>query len=605
MAAQPDTDAVLPLLRFGLVLLIVAALYLGQDVLIPIALAILLSFVLAPAADRLESWRLPPVPSVIAVVAFAFLILGGVGLIVSNQVVSLAESLPKYRVNITERFLSLQGDEGGVFERAAETLFEIQEDIKQPSAAVGNAESLTQPREDEGDSQDRQPILVELHEQPPSAVDFLKNYVSPALVPLARLGLAVVLVIFFLLQREDLRDRLIRLMSKDRLDTTTRALNDAGDRIGRYLRTQLLINTCYGVPIGIGLALLGLPSAVLWGLLAMLLRFIPYVGPWLAASMPILLSLAVFDGWLWPLAVVALFIVLELFTNMVMEPWLYGASTGLSPVAVLLAVIFWSSLWGGIGLLLAIPLTVCLVVAGRHLPQFQFFTILLGQEPALSAPERFYQRLLAGDRVDVMELANAQATQGLVRLYDDVIIPALHLAERDRHDGRLELELEQSIVASVATVIDEMGAKAADAEKMVIETTSTGFKLICLPSRDPADELTARMFTQVLNLQGIPAESVSVRSLVGEMIERVAQHEHPIVCITAVPPKALAHTRYLCKRLKQQFPQAKIAVGLWDDSGYAARMTPRLIEAGADIVVSKLEAGTKWARQRMNELACA
>ncbi|MGI8738778.1 MAG: AI-2E family transporter [Gammaproteobacteria bacterium] len=225
------------------------------------------------------------------------------------------------------------------------------------------------------------------------------------MIPLARLGLAVVLVIFFLLQREDLRDRLIRLMSRDRLDVTTRALNDAGDRIGRYLRTQLLINTCYGVPIAIGLAIIGLPGALLWGLLGMLLRFIPYVGPWLAASMPILLSLAVFDGWLWPLAVIALFVGLELFTNMVMEPWLYGASTGLSPVAVLLAVIFWSSLWGGVGLLLAIPLTVCLVVAGRHLPQFEFFTILLGKEPALSATERFYQRLLTGDHQGAMELA--------------------------------------------------------------------------------------------------------------------------------------------------------------------------------------------------------
>lgn len=244
-----------------------------------------------------------------------------------------------------------------------------------------------------------------MREEPPSTFELLRDYVSPALIPLARLGLAVVLVIFFLLQREDLRDRLIRLMSRDRLDVTTRALNDAGDRIGRYLRTQLLINTCYGVPIAIGLAIIGLPGALLWGLLGMLLRFIPYVGPWLAASMPILLSLAVFDGWLWPLAVIALFVGLELFTNMVMEPWLYGASTGLSPVAVLLAVIFWSSLWGGVGLLLAIPLTVCLVVAGRHLPQFEFFTILLGKEPALSATERFYQRLLTGDHQGAMELA--------------------------------------------------------------------------------------------------------------------------------------------------------------------------------------------------------
>lgn len=604
MATQQETDAVLPLIRFGLALLIVAALYLGQDVLMPIALALLLSFVLAPVADRLEHWHLPPVPSVMVVVALACSILGGVGLLVANQVVSLADSLPKYRYNITERFRSMESEEGGVFDEALETISEIQKELKhKPGSAPPG--SVATPTDELGwqEESPRAPVLVEMQAQPPSTLDLLNDYVSPALVPIARLSLAVVLVIFFLVQREDLRDRLIRLLSRDRLDVTTRALNDAGSRIGSYLRTQLLINTCYGVPVGIGLALMGLPGAILWGLLATLLRFIPYVGPWLAGSMPILLALAVFDGWFWPLAVVTLFIVLELFTNMVLETWLYGASTGLSPVAVLLAVIFWSSLWGGIGLLLAIPLTVCLVVAGRHLPQFEFFKILLGKEPALSGTERFYQRLLAGDHADVMALAKTQAGQDLMRLYDNVVIPALRLAERDRHDGRLEPELEQSIIAGVAAVIDEIDEQREDAKagEPPAEPDRPGFKLICLPSRDAADELTARMFAQLLNRQGIPAESVSVKSLAGEMVERVAQSERAAVCIAAVPPKALAHTRYLCKRLKQQFPNIRIAVGLWGESGYAARMTPRLTEAGADIVVSSLEAGAKWARQRMSE----
>ncbi|MGH8500882.1 MAG: AI-2E family transporter [Gammaproteobacteria bacterium] len=608
MATKSASESALPLLRFGLALLVIAGLYLGQHVLIPIALAVLLSFVLAPAADRLESWRLPPVPSVIAVVILAFSILGGVGMIVSNQVVSLAESLPKYRDNITERFLILRSDEGGVFDRAAETFLQIRKDIKKkpedaqpdPARTGGGAQLSRQPRA---------PIPVEVRSSPPSTLELLRDYISPALIPLARLGLAVVLVIFFLLQREDLRDRLIRLMSRDRLDVTTRALNDAGDRIGRYLRTQLLINTCYGVPIGIGLAALGLPGAVLWGLLAMLLRFIPYVGPWLAASMPILLSLAVFDGWLWPLAVIVLFIGLELFTNMVMEPWLYGASTGLSPVAVLLSVIFWSSLWGGIGLLLAIPLTTCLVVAGRHLPQFEFFTILLGEQPALSATERFYQRLLAGDRGGALELARDHADDGLICVYDQVIIPALALAERDRHSGRLEPELERSIIASAGEIVDALGERAmqepAAADDKAIQQDKAVFGLMCLPSRDMADELTARMFAQVLNQQGIVAEQLSVRSLASEMVERVGQREHPVVCVSALPPKALAHTRYLCKRLKQQFPKARIAVGLWNNSGYAARVTPKLKDAGADAVLPDLASGVKWARQRLNELAAA
>jgi hypothetical protein len=422
---------------------------------------------------------------------------------------------------------------------------------------------------------------------------------------LARLGLAVVLVIFFLLQREDLRDRLIRLLSRDRLDVTTRALTDAGDRIGRYLRAQLMINTYYGVPIAIGLALIGLPGALLWGLLAMLLRFIPYVGAWLSASMPILLSLAVFDGWMLPFAVVALFVVLELFTNMVIEPWLYGASTGLSPVAVLLAVIFWSSLWGGIGLLLAIPLTACLVVAGRHLPQFEFFTILLGKEPALSATERFYQRLLARNRDDAIALARAHTSEGLIDLYDQVVIPALHLAERDRHDGRLEPELQQSIMQDVQKIVQTLGEQheqhTACANGGTAEANQPNFELLCLPSRDLADELTAHMFVQVLRLQGIPAEYLSVKTLAGEMVERTAENEHRVVCISALPPKAIAHTRYLCKRIKHRFPKTKMAVGLWVDPQYASRMTPRLMEVGADAVISSLEAGARWARQRITE----
>ncbi|MDQ3730598.1 MAG: AI-2E family transporter [Pseudomonadota bacterium] len=609
-----NTKTVLPLLRFGLALLIVAALYLGQDVLIPIALAILLSFVLAPAADRLERWRVPPAPSVVMVVMLAFLILAAVGLVVANQVVSLAESLPKYRDNITARFLSLRNEEGGVFDRAAETIFAIQKDIKKKPTQRQAPKEITPPAPParkghlQPTAKPRTPILVEVREQPPTAVEMLKDYASPALIPLARLGLAVVLVIFFLLQREDLRDRLIRIMSRERLDVTTRALNDAGDRIGRYLRTQLLINACYGVPIGVGLALIGLPGAVLWGLLAMLLRFIPYVGAWLAASMPILLSLAVFDGWLWPLGVVALFIILELFTNMIMEPWLYGASTGLSPVAVLLAVIFWSWLWGGVGLLLAIPLTVCMVVAGRHLPQLEFFTILLGKEPALSAPERFYQRLLAGDSDEALALAQTHAADGLTSLYDRIMIPALRLAERDRHDGRLEPELEESIMTSAREIVEALGAQQArdaNAATAAPENDKASFGLLCLPSRDLADELTARMFAQVLNLQAVPAEAISVKTLVSEMVARTAKYKNPVVCIAAVPPKALAHTRYLCKRLKQQSPNARVAVGLWGATGYAARITPRLSEAGADVVVSDLEAGVRWARQRMHERASA
>lgn len=406
-----------------------------------------------------------------------------------------------------------------------------------------------------------------------------------------------IFVIFMLVQRDDLRDRVIRLMGTGHLDVTTRALAEGGRRVSRYLLMELAINVSYGIPIGVGLWLIGVPGAALWGLLATVLRFIPYIGAWLAAALPFALSLAVFHGWLHSLAVVGLFVLVELFVANVMEPWLYGSSTGMSPLGVLVAVVFWSVLWGPVGLVLAIPLTACLVVAGRYIPKLEFFSILLGREPALSPVIQFYQRLLAGDEDEAEELADEHLAQhGLVSLYDDVVIPALHLAERDRHDGKLEPAGEQTVREISREIVEDLIERPLQAADETSNETKrvallTDRPVLCVPARDEADALAACMFAHVLTTQGIAAEAVSGDLLASEVTDRISQANTSLICISALPPGALRHTRYLCKRLDSRFPGLMIVVGLWNASGNLERMRARLAEAGADHVVTTFESG--------------
>lgn len=517
----------------------------------------------------------------------------------------MAGSLPKYRQNIEERLRFFTGnDPGGVIDEAAETIEKARKEVADENRQKQQA------AEQDAVPGDGGPLPVVIHKPPPTGLDLLSTYAGTILGPVGKAALVFVFVIFMLFQREDLRDRLIRLMGPDRLDVTTGAIDDAGSRISRYLLMQLIINVTYGLPVAIGLWLLGLPGALLWGLLAALLRFIPFLGPWLAASMPILLSLAVFEGWYLPLAVVGLFVALELFSNNVIEPWLYGSSTGLSPVGVILAVVFWSALWGLVGLAVAIPLTVCLVVAGRYLPQFEFFTILLSRDPALTSAERFYQRLLAGDQDEAEELAHDHVEQhGLVSLYDRVMVPALHLAERNRHAGQLRADKVQSILDVMVAIVEDMGewqklTPHSQKPDQPPPSTNANPVVLSLPARDKADELTATMFAQVLRAKGVTVETGSVHALAGEVVARIDAAAKPLlVCISALPPGAVSHARYLCLRLARHNAGLPIIVGLWDVTGNRERMSARLIEAGAGQVVTTFEDGADQVRRRLSGLA--
>jgi methylmalonyl-CoA mutase cobalamin-binding subunit len=426
---------------------------------------------------------------------------------------------------------------------------------------------------------------------PTAALQVVTSMFGTLVEILGTAGIVIIFVIFFLLRREDLRDRFIRLVGHAQVTVTTQALDDAAERVSKYLAMQLLINALFGFAVAVGLFVIGIPNAILWGLLGTALRFIPYIGPWIAALIPILLSLAISTGWTKPIATVGMFITLELIVNNVLEPLFYGSRTGVSPVAVLAAAVFWTWLWGGAGLLLATPLTVCLVVLGKYVPQLVFLDIVLGDQPVFDEKTRVYQRLLAGDAEEATELvADRFQTSSLVDVYDSLLLPALAIAEKERHRGELDEYGHRFVYQSLRALTDELAvweqqrinqlSEKADAGAGVQSEriVPKGAKLcvLCLPARDEADEIAGIMLARLLEFSGICADTASVTSLASEMIEGVAERNSDLVCVSAMPPAAVTHARYLCKRLNARYPEVPLVVGLWNARGDMIKARERI-----------------------------
>ena len=374
--------------------IVIAALYVGRDIFVPLALAVLLSFMLAPLLSWLQRQRVPRIPAVVGVVALAFAVVCGFTFVVAGQLTQLAENLPSYQSNLQAkiRAVKIGGAPDGLFGRISAMLQELGDEVARPSVPTA---PVALPPASLGGEKSVAPIPVEIVEPNSSPLQIVETVIGPLIAPLVTAGIVIVFVIFILLYRHDLRDRFIRLASVGDLNRTTQALEDAGSRVAKYLLMQVVVNLSYGIPIGIGLWLIGVPYPLLWGMLAVVLRFIPYIGPILAAMFPIALSIAVDPGWMMLALTVSLFVIVEIVSNNIVEPWLYGAKTGLSPIAIIVSAIFWTWLWGPIGLLLATPLTVCVFVLGRHVPQFAFLDVLLGSERVLTPEESLHQRLLA------------------------------------------------------------------------------------------------------------------------------------------------------------------------------------------------------------------
>ncbi|HEV8293396.1 MAG TPA: AI-2E family transporter [Tepidisphaeraceae bacterium] len=602
------------------VAVVIAGLYFAREFLIPLALSLLLSFLLAPLCHRLEHLKLGRVPSVIIVVVLGLGLLAGVGWIVTGQLIDLGNKLPGYRNNIhskVERWRARAGN----FKEPTQVLQESLKDLTAPkptsepttkdvATAIESPQKAPSPPlakavENLSGKPTAEPIQVEIKEREPTPLQFLKDYFAPYISPLGTAAMVIVFVVFILLQREDLRDRLIRLVSQGQINLTTQAMDDAATRISRYLFMQLVVNVTYGIPIGIGLWFIGVPNAFLWGLLATLLRFIPYIGPWIAASVPLLLSLAAFPDSHHFLMTASLYIAVELISNNAIEPWLYGASTGLSATAVVVSAVFWTWLWGPLGLLMSTPLTVCLVVLGKYVPQLQFLDILLGDEPVLEPHVKVYQRLLAMDQEEATELVEEYLKEkNLVHVYDEVLIPALGLAEHDRHRGLLDEQHQRYIRQSMKEMVEDLGeryrlsdSEAEGAEQTKLRSTNGNGNgdhdeqkgcVLCLPARDEADEIVAMMLAQSLEQSGCVARHIPVAALASEMLDIVEKYDAKAVCISALPPSALAHARYLCKRVRGRLKDVPVVIGLWGTKVDPKKALARLACSERDKIVRRL-----------------
>ena len=590
---SPDRPRRIPAVTLAL---ITAALYFGRDVLIPLALAILISFILTPSVQRLQKIRVGRVPAVLLVVILAF---GGIGALtwtMGTQIVDFAETLPRYEQNIRAKAASLHGGGASVLDHAKQTFQHLQEEI-----GIGSPSppAVPAPRHGTPRASLSAPLPVTVVEPPDTPLTLLRTTLFPLLGPLGTAGLVIIFVIFMLIQREDLRDRLLRLVGQGRLNASTQALDEAAERVSRYLLMQSLINGGTGAAVGIGLFLIGVPKAILWGLFAAVLRFIPYLGPWIAASVPVLISLAVFPGWEKPALTLGLFLLIELVSNNVVEPLVYGSETGISTIGILVSAVFWTWLWGPVGLLMATPLTVCLVVIGRYVPQLQFLDVLLGDQPPLPLEAQVYHRLLAMDAPGVgAVLESCMKERTVVQFYDGVLIPALILAERDRHRGELSPERQEFIDTTIRDWIDELSGRTIAGVKLGLRTVAgqaTAERLVCVPAHDVADELAGHMFAQLAVRGGTPhvLEAGMARS---EVLRRLAELGADQVFISALAPFAYTQAREVCKGLRSHFPKLRIVVALWDLRAEADRYRRRLTAAGADEVVATLEEAVRAIR---------
>jgi predicted PurR-regulated permease PerM len=601
-------------------------LYFGREIIIPIALAILLSFVLAPLVGLLQRIRVPRGLAVVSVVLLAFALIFALGSLLASQLTQLAGDLPRYQSTISEKIQSFRNTTAGrgTLERASGMLKDLSKELDKPKDAastLGAGTSLA-PKS----SAPLTPVPVEVRQPDPGALESLQSLISPLLHPLATTGIIIIFVIFILLQREDLRNRLIRLAGSHDLQRTTAALDDAAARLSRLFLIQLLLNGTFGVVIGVGLWLIGIPSAILWGILAAVLRFVPYIGAAIAAAFPLALAVAVDPSWSMLLWTLALFLVVEPIVGHVIEPMVYGHSTGLSPVAVVASATFWTALWGPIGLVLATPLTVCLVVLGRHVERLEFLDIMFGDRPALSPPEMFYQRMLAGDPTEAAEKAEEFLKErSLSSYYDEVALKGLQLAQADAERGALDHERLTRIRDAVFEFTNDLSdqddrpppnvSSTTDAEtSSAVESVAEDapyenlpilskedlppdwqgeHPVLCVAGRSLIDEAAAIMLGQLSTAHGLAARVEGAAALSTANVFRLETTGVAIICLVYMDAAGPAHMRYSVRRLRRKMPKAIIILGCWTKEMDPAALEQLREGAKADLAAASLGEAVK------------
>ncbi len=579
----------------------ILALYFARQILIPLALALLFSFLLSPVVRVLVKYRIPRPPAVLFVILIAFGILAGTGWIVTNQLVDIINELPQYRDNIHAKIVAVQAP-GSV----SKLLGSIEDLGKELTTTPPTQPQELQRRPAKSARRSNiaseipvSPQKVEVVEPPPNALQSLRNFAGPLVGPLSTTGLVIVFAIFMLMDQQDLRNRLLGLIGLRQLHLTTKAMDDAAQRVSRYLAMQFLVNATFGAVISLGLFPIGIPSFLLWGVIAMLLRFVPYVGPLIAGSLPFLLAVATTEGWRSPLLVFGLFLIVELITGNAVEPLVYGAHTGLSAVAILVATVFWTALWGPVGLILSTPLTVCLSVLGRHSPHLQFLDILLGDEPVLPFDALFYQRLLALDQREALAIVeDFLKEKPLVDLYDQVIVPALASTEQDRHGGQLESRREEFIIQSIHEFVTELAEPRPQKpprrrdlqfipEGQAVPARKEN-RVFCLAAHDAADEITAAMLAQLAEREGFPALAFPFTDSPVDLLENLTPQTGDVICVSSVPPLAVTHARTLSDEVRRAFPEVTLLVGLWGYPGANSKTLERLQQSTDSVVVTTL-----------------
>lgn len=592
--------------------LIIAGLYVGREIFVPIALAILLSFVLAPPVERLESWRVPRGAAVPIVVLAAFLAIFALGSLIASQVTQLAEGLPGYQQTMQNKISSLRSvTAAGPLERAASVLQDLGKELNKPEVGAETPRPATQPDQ-------AKPLLVEVRTPPPTALENIASLIAPLLRPLATVGVVVIFVVFILFQREDLRNRLIKLVGAHDLQATTSAIDDAARRLSRLFLSQLGLNAAFGIVIGLGLSVIGVPSAILWGILAGIMRFVPYIGAFVAAFFPLTLAIAVDPGWSMLVWTIGLIIFTDVLVGHVIEPMLFGRSSGLSPFAVVVSATFWTALWGPIGLVLATPMTVCLVVLGHYVESLKFFDILLGDRPALSPPEIFYQRMLANDPGEAVEKAEEYLKERtLSEYYEEVALKGLKLAQNDLKRDRLPVARLAEIRDSVIELIDDLAdedddARTGDTDDAEAEAAidasvpmpelpfvireglpaawQAEHPVLCVAERTDLDEAAARILMQILSKHGLGARVAKKEDIANSGIFRLDGEGVALVCISALDDGSPAYTRHVVRKLRRKMPQATILICYWMAENRA--LTKDTVRA--DAVATRLSTAAKY-----------
>lgn len=549
------------------VIVVVAVLYFARVVFIPLALSILLAFMLAPLVIRFRRAGLGRVLSTGIVVCFAFTVLTVITLFVTVQLADVISRTPEYETNVRKKFGAIKESSGPVLNRLSGVVRDITEGLAPP------------PAEPSAPGKSEKPVPVEIRQGAFSPLELLQKVLGSIVHIILMASVVVVFVIFILVQREDLRDRFIRLAGESRVHITTQLLDDAARRLSRYLLAQFAINATFGIFAAVGLYFIGIPNPILWGILAALMRYVPYLGIWIAALLPMALAFAVEPGWVKMAAIIALYLGIDLLVYNFAEPLLYGSSTGVSPLAILVASIFWTWLWGPVGLLLATPLTVIVLAMGRYIPSLHFLSVMLGDEQVLTHSTRFYQRMLALDLDEATEIAEEYLKDHtLVELYDELLIPALSLAEEERHRGRLDEERQKIFYKNFRILIEDIAERA---DLLVVEAKQTqgapdkglattkpltssprDVSVLCIPARDEADALASLMLAQLLQKRGIQAKGLPVGSLASECLEAVEAENARIACVSSVPPHGYMHARYLCRRLSSRFQDLKLVAAV-------------------------------------------